>query len=163
MERMMLNLAEQLARFGNPIDLVLVKTESEHLNSLFHGINTIKLGASHTFSSIGPLVGYLQKERPHALLAAKDRANVVAILARKIARVPTRVVVRMGTTVSAALEGRSNFKMRMWYLRMRLFYPFADSVVAVSQGVANDLVTNARLSPSHIRVIENPVINARIR
>ncbi len=160
---MMLNLAEQMAAYGNHIDLVVVKAKSAHLRSISPEINLIRLGTSHTFSSIKPLVKYLRTRRPDALLAAKDRANIVAIMARKIARVPTRLIIRMGTTVSAALEGKNNLKMKFWYLRMRIFYPFADKVIAVSHGVADDLATNARLSPKHINVIENPVITTRIQ
>jgi glycosyltransferase involved in cell wall biosynthesis len=161
-ERMIINLCEGLCSLGCEIDLVLVKAQSEHLNSLHTKANIVKLGSSHTMSSLLPLVRYLRCERPAALLAAKDRANQVGILARRIAGVSTRVVVRMGTTVSAALAGKSPMKEYFWYLRMRLLYPFADAVVAVSRGVAADLRKNAKLSPSHLQVIENPVITPQL-
>jgi glycosyltransferase involved in cell wall biosynthesis len=38
------------------------------------------------------------------------------------------------------------------------FYPWADAVTAVSEGVAVDLVRAAKLSPSHVQVIYNPIV-----
>jgi len=43
---------------------------------------------------------------------------------------------------------------------MRLFYPWADKVVAVSKGVADDLVRITRLPKDKIQVIYNPVVTS---
>ncbi len=161
-ERMMVNLCEGLAGLGCRVDLLAVKTPPEALRALPPEINVIPLGAKHTLSSILPLVRYLKRERPDALLAAKDRANKVAILARRISRVSCRVVVRMGTTVTAALHGKSGVRQRLWYLPMRMLYPLADEIVAVSDGVRKDLAAITGLPPGRIRVLPNPVISPRI-
>ena len=42
---------------------------------------------------------------------------------------------------------------------MRLFYPRAEAVVAVSEGVARDLAELTGLSREKIKVIYNPVVN----
>ncbi len=161
-ERMMVNLCEGLVGLGCRVDLLAIKAPAEALSAFPPDINVIELGAKHTLSSIVPLVRYLKRERPDALLAAKDRANKVAILARRISRAPVRVVVRMGTTVTAALRGRSGVRQRMWYLPMRMLYPLADEIVAVSDGVRSDLAAITGLPPGRIRVLPNPVISPRI-
>lgn len=161
-ERMVLNLAKGLVDLGADIDMIPVRTESTHLENLPPSVRIIEFGASHTLGSLPALVRYLKSERPDALLAAKDRANTTAVLARRLAGVPTRLVLRMGTTVSAAMAGRHLVKERAWYLRMRMLYPSADAVVAVSRGVAKDLEKNAGLSPSLLRVIPNPVITPEL-
>ena len=161
-ERMMLNLAEGLSSMGCLVDLITVKTASSYLNCPLEGIRLVNLGVSHTFAATIPLARYLQQHRPAALLAAKDRANVVAVAANAISRTKTRLILRMGTTVSAALGGKRPLKEKLWYTRMRLFYPHADAVVAVSKGVAADLMKNAGLSPSLVYVIPNPVITPKL-
>ena len=161
-ERMMLNLAEGLSSMDCSVDLITVKTASAYLNSPLEGIKLVNLGVSHTFGGVMPLVRYLRQHRPAALLAAKDRANIVAVLANAISRTRTRLILRMGTTVSAALEGKRPLKEKLWYTRMRLFYPHANAVVAVSKGVAADLMRNAGLTPSLIHVIPNPVITPKL-
>ncbi len=161
-ERMIVNLCEGLVAFDCQVDLVVVKAESVHLDSLPSTVNLVKLSTSHTISSLPSLVAYLRREQPVALLAAKDRANQVAVLARHLPGVSTRVVVRMGTTVSAALAGKSQMQKWLWYLPMRLIYPLADAIVAVSHGVAEDLSKITSLPIDRIQVIPNPVIVPRL-
>ena len=157
-ERMVVNLCRGMAESGHPLDLVLVRAESEHLQGLPTSVRVVRLGARHTLGSVLALAGYLRRERPAALLAAKDRAGQTAVIARWLAGVPTRVVFRIGTTVSAALEGRSSLTKTLWYLPMRVLYRFADAIVAVSQGVADDLQRITRLPRARFHVIANPVI-----
>ena len=161
-ERMILNLAEGFAAHGCQVDLLLIKSQGIPLPDLASSIRVIHLKARHTFSSLPALMQYLKSVKPDALLAAKDRANQVAIAAKKLTGRPERLVVRMGTTVSAALAGKSILKKWIWYLPMRFFYRGADKVVAVSKGVKNDMVNITGLAPDDIMVIANPVISSRI-
>ena len=157
-ERMIMNLTAGLIDRGVNVDVIPVREKSAHLGSLHSAARMVDLESSHTLSSLPGLVRYLRAEKPDALLAAKDRANVIAVLARRIAGVSTRVVLRMGTTVSGALAGRRPLKEHLWYFRMKMLYPLADAVVAVSSGVAKDLEKNAGLSSALVTVIPNPVI-----
>jgi len=155
---MMLNLAQGLAGLGCTVDLIAVKTKSKYLSELPDSVSLYNLGASHTFGSIVPLARYLRTHRLSALLSAKDRANIAAIVARRLSGTNPRLVIRMGTTVSAALGGNRTLRERLWYLRMRIFYPAADAVVAVSQGVALDLRSRAKIPQGKLNVIHNPVV-----
>jgi glycosyltransferase involved in cell wall biosynthesis len=158
-ERLMLNLCEGLLDLGHPVDLLAIKRRSAHLNALPEGLNVVPLRATHTYASLPEVVRYLRSERPHALLAVKDRANQVAILAGKLARTTTRIAVEIQTTISAALGGKSSLRKAAWYLPMRLLYPMADVVVGVSEGVARDLVEITGLPRERIQVIRNPVVS----
>ncbi len=159
---MLVNLCEGLLAEGCEVDLVLVKTKSEHLAGLSSQVRVVKLNAGHTFSSVLRLAAYLRRNRPSALLAAKDRAGKVAVVARRLAGVRTRVVFRIGTTPSAALEGKSFWRKLLWYVPMRLIYPRADGIVAVSGGVAQDLAHITHLPETRFHVIANPVITPRL-
>jgi glycosyltransferase involved in cell wall biosynthesis len=161
-ERMMVNLCEGLMGLGCQVELILVKSRGPYQDVLPPGLNVIRLGASHTMSSLPFLISYLRRARPQALLSAKDRANQVAIVARHLAGVPTRIAVRMGTTLSAALAEKSFLKEKWWYLRMRMLYPLADAVIAVSRGVADDLRRNAALPEGLLHVVANPVLTPRL-
>jgi glycosyltransferase involved in cell wall biosynthesis len=158
-ERLMLNLCEGLLDLGHPVDLLAIKRKSAHLKESPRGLNILPLRATHTYASLPEVVRYLRTERPHALLAVKDRANQVAILAGKLARTTTRIAVEIQTTISAALRGKSSLQKAAWYLPMRLLYPMADVVVAVSEGVARDLVEITGLPRGRIQVIRNPVVS----
>jgi len=158
-ERLMLNLCEGLLDLGHPVDLLTIKRKSSHLKGSPQGLNVVPLRATHTYATLPEVVRYLRSERPHALLAVKDRANQVAILAGKLARTTTRIAVEIQTTISAALGDKSSLRKAAWYLPMRLLYPMADVVIAVSEGVATDLVEITGLPRERIQVIRNPAVS----
>ncbi|MDY7033927.1 MAG: glycosyltransferase [Thermodesulfobacteriota bacterium] len=157
-ERIILNLAEGLSAKGCNVDLILAKKDSPHLKKTQASFNLIDFGKKHTFSCIPALVRYLKQNQPTAMLAAKDRANQAVIMARFIAGVQTRIVVRMGTTVSAAIKRKNILSRLTWYIPMRILYPKADSIIAVSHGVANDMKKITRVSGEKMEIVPNPVI-----
>ncbi len=53
--------------------------------------------------------------------------------------------------------------LKRWKLALaRSFYPQADAVVAVSEGVAEDLRESARVGPERITTIYNPVVDKEV-
>lgn len=161
-ERMLLNLAEGLLGCGCRVDLLMIKSSSLHLETVPPGLKIVKLRANHTWGSLAELAGYLDRSRPDAFLAAKNRANQVAILARRLGRSPTRLAVRMGTHTSTAIAGRGKVKKALWYLPIKFLYRQADEIVAVSEGVKKDLLRITGLPPARVTVIANPVVSNRI-
>jgi glycosyltransferase involved in cell wall biosynthesis len=161
-ERMVLNLLEELARQGRRVDLLTIRAEGRHISDLPVDIRHVALGARHAMTAIPSLARYLRGARPPAMLVAKDRAGRAALMARWFARVPTRIVIRLGTNLSAALEGRSALKRLLRTLPMRLIYRHVDAVVAVSDGVADDVVRTTGIARECIEVIRNPVVTPRL-
>lgn len=159
---MILNLCEGLAQSGIATDLLIARAKSAHLEEIPDRVRLVDLRTGHTLSSLPALVGYLKQERPAALLAAKDRAIKVAVLARALSGVPVRLVGRLGTTVSAALEGQGRLRRAAWYAGMRLFYPRVDRIVAVSEGVAEDVRRITGLTRERVGVVRNPVWTPRL-
>lgn len=157
-ERMVSNLVQGFAAERFAVDLLLIKTKGPHLADFPPTVRVIHLDAPTTLFALPALVRYLRRERPPVLLAAKDRAGRVALLARRLARVPTRVVIRLGTTLSAALEGSSGLQRWLRYWPIRWLYPTADGIVAVSEGVAADTVAISGIGPDRVHVVHNPVI-----
>ncbi len=161
-ERMVLNLIEEFATQGIQVDLLMIRAESAHLNELPASVRVIKLDASHNLTSVPALARYLRNNKPAAMLVAKDRAGRAALWARLIAGVDTRIVIRLGTNLSAALKGRSWLRRWSRYLPMRISYRMAEKIVAVSQGVADDTHNITHLPTDRITVIRNPVVTSRI-
>ncbi len=52
------------------------------------------------------LTNYLKSNTPHILFTDKDRVNRLAILCKLLFKIPTKVFVRIGTTVSINLNSR---------------------------------------------------------
>lgn len=157
-ERMMNNLVRGFLDAGHAVDVVVLKTRGGHFQALPDGANVVPLGTQHAWLAVPALARYLRRVRPAALLAAKDRAGRAALRARRLAGVSTRVVLRIGNTLSASLAGRSAVRRWLRYRPIRRLYPLADAIVAVSRGVAEDVVATAGVDPERVHVVANPVI-----
>ena len=162
-ERMLVNLIAGFVTAGREVDLLLIRDQGPHLAGLPPAVNRIPLGSNHSLLAIPALARYLRQARPRALLAAKDRAGRAAVLARALAGVDTRLVLRLGTNLSASLAGRSALRRTWRYWPIRRLYPHLDRIVAVSAGVAADTATIAGLPREAITVIRNPVITPDLR
>lgn len=159
-ERMMVNLAAGFVRRGLRTDLVLATARGPYLSLVDPGVRVVDLAASGVTASLPGLVRYLRRERPQALLATLNHASVVALLARALARTRTRVVVRESNMLFP--NPASSLKGRSLRLSVRALYPLADAFIAVSQGVAADLVRFAGVDPAEVRTVYNPVVSAEL-
>ena len=161
-ERVMLNLACGLFQYGVKVDLVLGKAWGPHLEKIPPEVQLIDLGASGLLSTTLALTQYLRREQPLVLLSGLHYTNEIAIWAKHLAGVSTRVIVSEHNTFSHAIKHTSKTKRHLLPFFIKHFYPWADSIVAVSQGVASDLAHSTGLPIDNIQVIYNPVITPEL-
>ena len=162
-ERVMLNLAAGFIKREVSVDLVLVRAQGEYIRHVPPGARVVDLQASRVLKSLLPLARYLRTEKPDGLISAKDYANVIAVLAKSLSRVPTRVVVSVHTTLSKHVQHATTFREKSVVpLLAHWLYPHADGIVAVSKGVADDMVQFLRLPRNRIKVIYNPIVTENL-
>jgi glycosyltransferase involved in cell wall biosynthesis len=161
-ERVFLNLATGLASQGYGVDMVLAQAEGPYLEQVPRSVRLLalkhqRLKFFRTLASLPALVRYLKREQPEAMLSALH-ANIVAVWARRLAGCPTRIVVCEQNTFSE--RNNSAPKLYSWLMPrlVRSFYPWADAVVAVSGGVADDLSQTMGVPRGYVQVIYNPVV-----
>ena len=147
-ERMIANLTQSLAIAPIDLDILLIKAKGPHIAALPDTANVIHLRAQHSATSIFEVARYLRREKPDALLAIKHRGMIAALQARTLARTSTPISGRLGTTVSAALANKSSRRRARWFSTMRRYYPKLHRLIAVSQGVADDVIHNRHVRPS---------------
>lgn len=160
-ERVMINLASGFAEQGLKVDLVLVKAEGPYLSQLSPKVRVVKLESSRLILSLPSLVSYLKQERPPVLISALEDTNFVALCAKKIAGVSTKVVVTVHNHLSRESQNATQLKRRLTPQFVKFFYPWADSIVGVSQGVAENLV-DLGLPKEKIKVIYNPIVTPEL-
>jgi len=155
---MMVNLAGGFLKQGFEVDLVLAKAQGPYLKLVPEEVNVVDLGVTGVVRSLPELVRYLRRHRPDALLVTLNHASVVAVWARALACTKTRVVIRqpdmLFPTPSLSLT------TKVLRVSVKLFYPWADGFIAVSEGVAHDLRRFARLPEKAIETVYNPVVTA---
>ncbi|MDN5850278.1 MAG: glycosyltransferase [Nitrococcus sp.] len=157
-DRMMARLLPAVAARGVRVHLLKIDGHGPHLDPS-DGLEIHPLGTSHTATALPALVRYLRRYRPAALLSDKDKCNRMAIWARRLARVDTRVVVSSGTHITTALAQRGRLEALSQRLSMRLFYRWADAVVTPSEGAADDLAQVTGLPRGRITAIPIPSVD----
>jgi len=111
------------------------------------------------------LTDYLCQARPRALFSATTYLNLVALWARRRSGVSTRVLVSERDSLSSNLRtGRSRRAWRWRYAPPLLArcYAWAEAVVAVSDGVADDLAALTGLDRARLQTVYNPVVTDEI-
>lgn len=105
------------------------------------------------------LAGYLDSARPDALLSAKTMGNLSAILARRLGSAGTRIVISERIHLSSSIEqSEKTWKRTRLAPLVQALYPLADAVVAISDQVADDLATVAKMPRIRITTIHNGLL-----
>lgn len=156
-DRIVRNLVPEFGRSGHRFDLLTIRGHGPHVEHLPDNFRHIRLPVSHKGLVLFPLLGYLLRERPVALLTANHWLNRAAVQASLLTGSPDRLVIRLGMT----LDG-NEAKPASMLRSMRRWYPRADAMVTPSQGVARDLEKLAGIPAGLLRVIHNPIVNDRL-
>jgi glycosyltransferase involved in cell wall biosynthesis len=159
-ERVMLNLATGFAERGFTVDLVAVDGQGRLRDQVPASVRVVDLACSRVLTSLPGLVRYLRQERPDALIAAMSHSSVIALWARKLALVRTRIIATEHTSISSVLSKSVRFRERILPFCVKWSSRWFDEIVAVSEGVADDLAVWGQVPRSRIKVIYNPVLNA---
>lgn len=154
-ERVALALLQGFIERGHTVDLVLVRKRGALLPLVPPQVEIIDLGAHKLRDAVWPLVRYLRQRRPQALHAMMWPLPLIAVVARGIARVDTRIVGSEHSILSKAPIG---LRRKLWRTLTRRAYLNADALVAVSAGVADDLSALVGLPRDRISVIHNPLL-----
>ena len=162
-ERVLVTLANSLARRDHPVDFVLCSRSGPYLKELDERITIVDLQTRRVLAAVWPLLRYLREVQPHALVSSLMHSNVVAAIACGLNGRKQRLVLREANTLgvggrTASLKGKVLLEMVRWAYRR------ADALVAVSQGVLEQMVRVVRPSfRVEVRVILNPVIEQSLR
>lgn len=158
-ERVMLVLASELHRAGHKVELLLVRAAGAYLAEVPTALGPTSLGTGRTRNSLPILVRHLRRKRPDWLVSALSHVNLMAIAATSIARCRTRSLI----TEHNCVRGNPQLPGGIFARRlMPPLYRLADRIVAVSEGVADDLAIAAQLSRERIDVVYNPIVGSRI-
>ena len=113
-------------------------------------------------SAIFTLSKMLRKQKPISVLSASYHINCVAILAKFISRVSSRLVIAEHTSLENGLETLPWIKKTIARCSIAILYRFSNAVIAVSNDAARQVEKYALLTENSVRTIYNPVIDDSI-
>lgn len=161
-ERVTLTLARGLKERGYSVSLILAKAKGPFLAQVPPQVRVVDLKSSRTSMSLLPLMNYLRRERPSALFSALNHVNIVALAAKSLASAGVKTVVTEHVSLLPSAQNAPSYKGRVIPFLIRHFYPQADAVVAVSEGVARELIEVFKIPAHKVKVIYNPVVTPEV-
>ncbi len=156
-ESMIVRLANAFAARGHRVDLVVFQAEGPNRAAVAPAVQVVSLGVTRW--PLAPLAirRYLRRARPKLLISALFHINIFALAARLLLPFTrTRFVVTERNMLSVHVRYSRRKTRHFFFLAARLLYPFADKVVGVSRGVAEDIRRIARLPERKVTWIYNP-------
>ncbi len=156
----MVNLANGFAARGMAVDILVNARPETPLRCA--GLDASARILNHGYHKPGAmwaLLSYLRRQRPQVLLGAGHRYNWMAAWAGRLSRTPVRVFLSVHENVSVGSAGMPARKQHRRFAAMRGLYPRCDGVIAVSEGVARDLVEAIGLPEGVVEAIYNPVVD----
>lgn len=157
-ERAMMTLANGLVSKKFKVDLVLAKAEGIYINEISNEVNIVDLNKSRVLYALPSLINYLRVAKPNAVLSTQNHANIVAVIARIVSGISTKLVLGQSNTLSIISGETPSFTEKLIPKLVKLLYPNVDLIVAVSQGVADDLINYMNIPAEKIHVIYDPVV-----
>ena len=160
----LLNLTRAWVGRGLKVEIVLfrdgVPFYPEQLPST---VTVFRLGTKRKWSTQVALYRYLMKRKPAVLFSTKHVANLLVCRCRHLPRLHTKLVLgvnnnyfRDGTEVNTPAR-QSKFR------EIKRYYPLADAVITVSDGIRRALTEEAGLSGVAVRPIFNAIDIENIR
>ncbi|HEX5109189.1 MAG TPA: glycosyltransferase [Vicinamibacterales bacterium] len=161
-ERVMLNLAMGLTGRGFDVDLLLASAEGAYIDAVPADVRVVDLQVPRLVSAVWPLSAYLRQQQPLVVIAALTHANLAAMIAARAPGARTPIVISIHNTLSK--EVQADRTLRYWLIAKMIgrVHHWADSIVAVSGGVADDFARYAAVPRERINVIPNPVITEQL-
>jgi glycosyltransferase involved in cell wall biosynthesis len=151
-QRTVINVANSLSTDRYAVKLIVGNARGTAQAWLAPSTAVLNLDCAHTRDTVWGLRAYLASERPDVLIATMIDANIVAALATRLIHKRPGLILRESNSHRARGDlGR----LRRWAVGWA--YPQADAVVALSHGVARELVADYRLDSARVVTIHNPV------
>jgi glycosyltransferase involved in cell wall biosynthesis len=158
-------LVRGLRALGADCNLVILNASDAEL-AAYPDIPIVTLNVNRTVFSLPATIRYLQEYQPDAILPMPWYFNIVAIWAKYLARVQTKVIIGEHNIISleASIEHRDQLRLRFLPILMRYTYPYGDALVGVSQDTITDLVETLKIAAQiPMQAILNPIDPDRVQ
>lgn len=160
-EKVFLSLLQEFSKKKIDCSLALVKNEGTLLEEAKKITKLHFFDSNNVFFFVPDLVKILKEERPTHVISAFEDVGFLTFLALKIARIDCKWIHSVHNTHK--LIGRpKKIKKSMLYIIEnilgRFYYHYADKIVAVSEGVRQEVINDYKVDSDKVVKIYNPVV-----
>lgn len=159
-ERAMLVFGGQLVQLGLEVDLVLANREGALSRLIPPSIQVVDLKSPRMIRAIPGLTRYFRARRPAAIFSTITHANIAAVWAARHAQVSAPVIVRQSNAPISETKG--SWGRFVTSCVLPYVYGLADGVIAVSDGVRDELVLMNPKLKTTVKVLPTPILTNEI-
>jgi len=161
-ERVLLNLLKGLNKNDFSITLVLYERVFDFplpenievkVLDIYASRNILRLTTRFILKIVN-LARLIRQNKPDVVFSLLSSTNATLILAKLLSRMKCKLIVSEHTHPSINLKNEIYGGVTKIFIKK--LYPKADKIIAVSEGIKQDLVQNFQLSKDKIEVIYNP-------
>jgi glycosyltransferase involved in cell wall biosynthesis len=162
-ERAFADLAGFWRDQGCAVTVILADASGPLREDFARGTRFVDLGAPRVSRAVLPLARLLRASPDLPLLSSMSHGNLAALVAARIlAHHRGAVVVQEAARFALGREGGTRWRRTAVRALLPRLYRRADAVIAVSDGVADELAAVLRWPRKRIHVVPNPLPLARI-
>lgn len=152
-QRTLINLSAAFRQAGHDVILAAAQPDGPARGWVDPQVRTMSVGRGQLRHALLPLIRLMRTERPDVVLSTGLDANLIAVAARALAGRPRPKLVVRETNSHRARGDVGMVRQRL----TGFAYQRADAVVALSEGVRQELIEDYGLSTSSVVTIHNPV------
>jgi glycosyltransferase involved in cell wall biosynthesis len=158
-EKVMVNLANYLNKNNFKVEILTISNISTHLSDdIDKGIEVKSLNASRILFSFPRLVRYVKNNSLDIFVANVWPLTCLAASCCFFKKNFTKKLILVEHCHLGREFADKSFLFKILQkISIKVLYPFSKKVIAVSQGVKDDLVKNKSIKDSQVLVIMNPV------
>lgn len=158
-QKMMINLANELATRGDRVDLILFNQSGIYKDLISPQVNIVDFNKPRSLSALLSLVFYIKKSHPDIMMSALFHVNLITLLAKIFSlSKKTKIIISERNNLTLRLSEMTILKRLSLKILIKILYPFANKIVGISEGVCNDLKNIIASDTSKIMTIHNPVV-----
>ncbi|MEO5328906.1 MAG: glycosyltransferase [Magnetococcus sp. THC-1_WYH] len=155
-ERLHIHLANDWVARGFSVEIVLMQKTGELLSLISPSIALFELSVDQIRKAIWPLQVHFKHSRPDIILSAMWPLTSATVIAWFLSG--RYGCLFLSDHCLLSVSRTEELRVSQYYLKslIQITYPFATGIIAVSQGVKNDLCWLGNLSQARVKVIYNP-------
>jgi len=162
LERVQLSLIKQWLKQNIEIDIVVSHLDGPLTHLIPSSVSVFEMAHNKSYMFPFGLFRYLKSRNPTHIVSSANDINVMTLFVASLLRIKSPIIITVHNHLSSELqlaEGITLIKLKLitWLLE-RLIHR-AKSVIAVSQGVADDLAHHFTMRPEQLHIVYNPVIS----
>ena len=155
-ERLHVNLAKEWVSLGYSVEFVLMQAKGELIPLLPNDISIVALNVNRHHKAIIPLAGYFRRRKPDITIAAMWSLTSASVFSWWLGGRPGKLFLSDHTQLSVSCIKELQVSPNFLKFLLKLTYPLASGIIAVSKGVKDDLCKLGGFEENDVRVIYNP-------